>query len=214
MDYQNRVGSKKGSGGVAGDAETNQYRRERLRKLLLSKIDIDSDPYVVKNRAGVLECRLCLTTHFSEASYVTHTHGKRHQLSLMRRADKKKEQATGEQTVTGISDIPKKKFVKIGRPAYKITKIRDPVTAQKGLVFRLQFPKIKLDVKPRYRLMSSFEQSVEKPDSKYQYLIVGGEPYENVAFKISSDSIDLREGRTWDFWDRDIKEYYIQLFYM
>ncbi|ONH72130.1 Pre-mRNA-splicing factor sap62 [Pichia kudriavzevii] len=66
MDYQNRVGSKKGSGGIAGSAETNQYRRERVKNLLQSKISIESDPYVLKNRSGVYECKLCLTTHLSE----------------------------------------------------------------------------------------------------------------------------------------------------
>ena len=32
MDFQNRVGSKVGSGGVASSSETNRARRERLRK--------------------------------------------------------------------------------------------------------------------------------------------------------------------------------------
>ncbi|EEB97389.1 hypothetical protein MPER_03303, partial [Moniliophthora perniciosa FA553] len=40
MDYQNRVGSKFGSGGVAGASETNVDRRERLRKLALETIDL------------------------------------------------------------------------------------------------------------------------------------------------------------------------------
>lgn len=36
MDYQNRVGSKFGGGGVAGANETAVDRRERLRQLAVS----------------------------------------------------------------------------------------------------------------------------------------------------------------------------------
>jgi hypothetical protein len=40
LDYQNRVGSKFGGGGVAGASESNVDRRERLRKLALETIDL------------------------------------------------------------------------------------------------------------------------------------------------------------------------------
>ena len=40
MDFQNRVGSRTGGGGVAGWSETNRDRRERLRKLALETIDL------------------------------------------------------------------------------------------------------------------------------------------------------------------------------
>ncbi len=40
MDFQNRVGSKVGSGGVASAAETNRDRKERLRLLALETIDL------------------------------------------------------------------------------------------------------------------------------------------------------------------------------
>jgi hypothetical protein len=45
-DFQNRAGSKPGSGGVAGFSEANVDRRERLRKLALETIDLNKDPYV------------------------------------------------------------------------------------------------------------------------------------------------------------------------
>ncbi|KAG7750653.1 hypothetical protein KL912_001213 [Ogataea haglerorum] len=215
MDYQNRVGSKKGSGGIAGDAETNQYRRERLRQLMLSQIDLDNDPYVFKNHLGMLECRLCLTTHLSESSYITHTHGKKHQYALMKRAELDKKPTTPEPgKVIGISAIPKRRYTKIGRPAYKVSKIRDPETFQKGLLFQIQMPEVARNVRPRYRLMSCFEQKIEPLDTKFQYLVVSGEPYDNIGFKIPSTSIDMREGRIWDFWDNDTKEYFVQLFYV
>jgi hypothetical protein len=44
LDFQNRVGSKFGGGGVAGASETNVDRRERLRKLALETIDLAKVP--------------------------------------------------------------------------------------------------------------------------------------------------------------------------
>ncbi|KAG1757775.1 hypothetical protein EDB19DRAFT_1891471 [Suillus lakei] len=82
----NRVGSKFGGGGVAGASETNVDRRERLRKLALETIDLAKDPYILRNHLGSLECRLCLTLHTNEGSYLAHTQGKKHQTNLARRA--------------------------------------------------------------------------------------------------------------------------------
>ncbi|KAK0234877.1 hypothetical protein EDD85DRAFT_955765 [Armillaria nabsnona] len=70
---QNRVGSKFGGGDVAGASETNVDRRERLRKLALETIDLAKDPYILRNHLGSLECRLCLTLHTNEGSYLAHT---------------------------------------------------------------------------------------------------------------------------------------------
>lgn len=54
MDFQNRPGGKTGSGGVASWSETNRDRRERLRQLALETIDINKDPYFMKNHLGKL----------------------------------------------------------------------------------------------------------------------------------------------------------------
>lgn len=212
MDYQNRVGSKKGSGGIAGSSETNQYRRERLKNLLQSKINIDADPYVLKNHLGVLECKLCLTTHMSESSYLTHTTGRRHQLNLMRRAEieKKKHQQNGEE----IENVVEKRYwEKIGNPEYKFKKIRDPISMNKGLLFVFKLDRIKDGVKPMYKLMTPYEIK-EGDDQKCQYLVVSAEPYSNVAFKIPGNSLDISDDRLWDYWDQDNKEYCIQIFYL
>lgn len=214
MDYQNRVGSKKGSGGVAGAAETNQYRKERLKNLLQSKINIDSDPYVFKNHLGILECKLCLTTHMSESSYITHTTGRRHQLNLMRRAEAEKKKGKSDEDREEAEIIEKRHWKTIGQPLYKVVKIRDPVSLNKGLVFTLKLDKIKTDVTPLYRFMSCFEQKKETPDTKYQYLIISAEPYQNIAFKIPGETIDLSTDRIWEYWDSDTKEYFIQFFYL
>lgn len=41
MDFQNRVGSKVGAGGVASASESNRQRKERLKALALETIDIN-----------------------------------------------------------------------------------------------------------------------------------------------------------------------------
>jgi hypothetical protein len=49
VDYQNRAGANKGSGGVAGASEAAIDRRERLRKLALETIDLAKDPYILRS---------------------------------------------------------------------------------------------------------------------------------------------------------------------
>lgn len=222
MDYQNRAGSKQGSGGVASASATDAYRRKRLRELMSSRVDVENDPYFFTNHLGLIECKLCLTTHISESSVVSHIQGKKHELNLMRRVAQEKESArdpnsmyiqTPQGQTISISNVEKKKFVKIGRPAYKIVKMRDPLTYQLGLIFQVHFKDIADGVTPKFRLMSTFEQSIEPHDNQFQYVVVSGEPYENVAFKIPSQPIDKSEGRCWDYWDIDSKDYYVQLFY-
>ena len=54
MDFQNRPGGKTGSGGVASWSEANRDRRERLRQLALETIDLNKDPYFMKNHLGTI----------------------------------------------------------------------------------------------------------------------------------------------------------------
>ena len=58
----------------------------------------------------------------------------------------------------------KKGGIKIGRPGYKVTKIRDKESGKCGLLFQIMYPNIKIDTKPRYRFMSAFEQRLELPN--------------------------------------------------
>ncbi|EEB05481.2 zinc finger protein Sap62 [Schizosaccharomyces japonicus yFS275] len=217
MDYQNRAGVRFGGGGVAGYQETNAARRERLRQLALETIDLSKDPYFMKNHLGTFECRLCLTTHANDGSYLAHTQGKKHQTNLARRAameSRRGAQASTAAQPAAVSQSQiqvRKNIVKIGRPGYKVTKIRDPETGQLGLRFQLKFPDIATNVNPRYRIMSAFEQKVEVPDRNYQYMVIAAEPYESVAFKIDAREIDDSPGRFWTYWDAPT--YTIQLFF-
>ncbi|NWY43328.1 SF3A2 factor, partial [Sylvia atricapilla] len=118
MDFQHRPGGKTGSGGVASASESNRDRRERLRQLALETIDINKDPYFMKNHLGSYECKLCLTLHNNEGSYLAHTQGKKHQTNLARRAAKEAKEAPAQPAPEKVK-VEVKKFVKIGRPGYK-----------------------------------------------------------------------------------------------
>ena len=216
MDYQNRAGSKFGGGGVASHSATNADRRERLRKLALETIDLDKDPYFFKNHVGSFECRLCLTVHQNDGSYLAHTQGRKHQTNLARRAAREqKEQKDGMAMMPGMMGVAvRKNVVKIGRPGYKITKTRDPLTRQVGLLFQLLYPEIGPGVEPRVRFMSAFEQKVDDPpDKAFQYLLVAAEPYETCGFKLQAREVDRREGRFWTWWDGDSRDFWIQVMF-
>jgi splicing factor 3A subunit 2 len=181
----------------------------------------------------------CLTLHSNEGSYLAHTQGKKHQTNLQRRAARDAKDfdsagpvklLTGANAYGSASITPRKIGVKIGRPGYNITKTRDPVTQQLGLLFQLQYPEMDAStlqawkshspataaggLKPRHRFMSAYEQKIEAPNKAYQYLLVAAEPYETVAFKIQSREIDRGEGRFLTHWDPDTRLFHIQFFFM
>ncbi|KAJ1730581.1 CWF complex protein sap62 [Coemansia biformis] len=213
MDFQNRVGSKPGAGGLMSHSESNVARRERLRKLALETIDIENDPYFMRNHLGSYECKLCLTLHTNEGSYLAHTQGKKHQTNLARRAARDARDNEAAPTRTSTAPRVRRNVVKIGRPGYKVTKIRDPQTRQFGLLFEITYPEVTEETKPRHRFMSAFEQHVEAPNSQYQYLLFAADPYETIAFKVQSREVDMRPGRFWSHWDRDTRKFTLQLFF-
>ena len=116
--------------------------------------------------------------------------------------------------MTGPLKVPIRKVaLKIGRPGYRITKVRDPGTLQFGLLFQVSLPQIGDKVRPLHRFMSAYEQTVEPPSKDYQYLLIAAEPYETVAFKLQAKDIDRSEGALWSHWDPDAKNYSLQLFF-
>lgn len=195
----------------------------------------------MRNSSGNIECRLCLTVHANDGSYLSHTQGKKHQTNLARRAAKDAEDAEPSHVLMAPkNEVPKKSFVKIGRPGYKITKIREPYVevateagthpagGRFGLLFQVSFPEIKEGVLPLYRLMSSFEQRQEPPNRAFQYVVIAAEPYETIAFKVQSREVDRaetlvvdampapqqhNEPGTWSFWDPENKLYTVQILF-
>ncbi|KAI1715567.1 pre-mRNA-splicing factor SF3a complex subunit 2 (Prp11) domain-containing protein [Ditylenchus destructor] len=209
MDFQNRAGGKTGGGGVASFSDANVDRRERLRQLALETIDLQKDPYFMKNHLGGYECKLCLTLHNNEGSYLAHTQGKKHQANLARRAAKE----AADQPYLPLpqqSKVEPKKFVKIGRPGYKVTKERDAGSGQQALLFQIDYPEIADGITPRHRFMSAYEQKIQPPDKRWQYLLFAAEPYETIAFKIPSREVDKNEDKFWTLWNKDTKQFFMQ----
>jgi len=215
--------SKPGSGGIVSSSISNADRRERLRQLALETIDLSKDPYFMKNHLGSYECKLCLTLHNNDGSYLAHTQGRRHQLNLARRAhianrDTVAPAPLASATVVKTTIHKVKRTVKIGRPGYKVVKERDTETNQLSLTFFVDYPEIEGGIKPRYRFMSSFEQRVEIPSKDYQYILFAAEPYETIAFKIPNKDIEKNvgpqipgESKFWTKWDETIKQFSLQL---
>jgi splicing factor 3A subunit 2 len=219
IDRQNRVGSKFGGGGVSSSQQSERERKERLRKLALESVDLAKDPYLVRNHLGSYECKLCLTLHRDEANYLSHTQGKKHQQNLAYRAHleklkEEKEGTTAMPTVDSSAQPSQVRKIKIGRPAYHVFKSRDPDTNQRCLSFEVHYPEITLDLQPRHRFMSAFEQRIESPpDRRYQYLLFAADPYETVAFKIPNEPIDKGDDRFVTHWDAEGKKFTVTLYF-
>jgi len=209
MDFQNRAGGKTGGGGQASWSESNKDRRERLRQLALETIDLQKDPYFMKNHLGSYECKLCLTLHNNEGSYLAHTQGKKHQTNLARRAAKEAKEAPA-QPAPERARVEPRQFVKIGRPGYRVTKQREPDSGQQSLLFQVDYPEIGEGITPRHRFMSAYEQKVEPPDRKWQYLLFAAEPYETISFKVPSREVDKTDEKFWTMWNRETKQFFLQ----
>jgi len=61
--------------------------------------------------------------------------------------------------------------------------------------------------------MSAYEQRIEPPDRKWQYLLFAAEPYETIAFKVPSREVDKSEIKFWAHWNTQAKQFYLQFAY-
>lgn len=222
MDHQNRVKSKPGSGGMSSTSLANMERRERLRQLALQTIDLSNDPYLLKNHLGSYECRLCLTLHSNEGSYLAHTQGKKHQANLMRRAMKEAREsgtalphgflASASKASAAASMPQKKNIIRIGRPGYKVTKVQDPESKALGLLFQVHYPDVTMSFQiPKHRFMSAYEQHVEPANRAYQYVVFAAEPYETIAFRVSAKEIERDSVQS--LWDPNQRIYILQFMF-
>lgn len=75
-----------------------------------------------------------------------------------------------------------------------------------ALLFQIDYPEVAEGIVPRHRFMSSFEQKIQPPDKRWQYLLFAAEPYETIAFKIPSREIDKSDDKFWTLWNRETKQ--------
>ena len=76
--------------------------------------------------------------------------GKKHQSNLARRAAKEAKEAP-VQPAPLKAGVDIKKFVKIGRPGYRVTKQRDPDNGQQSLLFAGTGPQAMHTMEPSYK---------------------------------------------------------------
>ena len=62
-------------------------------------------------------------------------------------------------------------------------------------MFEIDFAEIENNYVPKHRIMSAYEQKIEIPDKRYQYLLFAADPYETIAFKIPNLEIDNNENK-------------------
>ncbi len=220
MDFQHREGGKTGTGGLLSASESNADRRERLRKLALETIDLSKDPYFMKNHLGSYECRLCLTLHVNEGSYLVHTQGKKHQANLGRRRAREVSLSNSGNfsntsslvtTVPAAATATTPQLPKIGRPGYKIVKVKCPESGRLGLLLQIHFPEPFAPFMPHplTRLMSAFEQRLEPANKLFQYLLIAAPPYETVCIKIPAKEAHSSQSH----WDPDTRLFTHQILF-
>ena len=214
-DRNLRAGSRFGGGGIATDHQAAMHRRERLKQLAMDTIDISKDPYILRNSVGTFECKLCLTLHTTEGSYLAHTQGRRHQNKLAQRAAREKERMERKGMNRGARrKMTQKEMVKvdkIGRPAYTLTKLMDATTGNRTIEIEVSYPLISAGIQPRHRFMSAFEQKKEKPDRNFQYLLFAAIPYQTIAFKLPNIPLDSKSESFTSSWDEESKTFSLRL---
>jgi len=94
-----------------------------------------------------------------------------------------------------------------------VVKQKDRATGQRCLLFQISYPQIEEGLRPRFRVMSSFEQRVEPVNEKFQYILFAAEPYETIGFKIPNKEIDKTEGRFFTHWDEEKNQFTLQFFF-
>ena len=77
-------------------------------------------------------------------------------------------------------------------------------------MFQIDYPEVGEGIVPRHRFMSAYEQKVQPPDKRWQYLLFAAEPYETIAFKIPSREVDKSEDKFWTVWNKETKQFFMQ----
>ena len=57
--------------------------------------------------------------------------------------NKLREHQLSSQNILSINNIEKRSWKKIGKPIYKITKVRDPETLRTGILVNIKLPKLR-----------------------------------------------------------------------
>ena len=123
----------------------------------------------MKNYIGQFECRLCLTTHISEANYLAHTQGRKHKQNLAKQRFQEEQEKEVTTTRKPKPVIPR--TMKIGQPGFTCKTQRDPATKQYSILIQINYPRIKEGIQPRFRFRSAYEYAKDDSKGKYQFVL-------------------------------------------
>jgi len=103
---------------------------------------------------------------------------------------------------------------------YRFRKQLDPDTKEYSLLFMIEYPEILEGLQPRIRILSAYEQRIERTaDKSWQYLLFAAEPYHTIAFKIPNLPIEREFDpssnrlKFWTNWDAQKKIFSLQLYF-
>jgi splicing factor 3A subunit 2 len=215
--------SKSGVGGLLSSDAANLSRKSRVRDLLFDSGGLSADPYLIRNHLGQFECKLCLSLHPSEANYMVHSEGRRHQENLAKRAARlEQQQMQTKLTANSASNRPTAvrpaASPSLGLPVYRLLKQYSSPLGQLSLLVQVSYPSAADDVQPRFRFMSAFEQKVEPVSyqdhrARYQYLVVSCSPYSNIAFRIPNRPIERDPATFLTEWNQQSKLFTMQFYF-
>ncbi|SCV04824.1 LAMI_0H19592g1_1 [Lachancea mirantina] len=247
MDYQERAGSKKGSGGIASASQENLHRRRQVDELLggdaevpfsFGEEEVDDatrkNPYIYKNSAGRLVCKLCNTMHMSWSSVQRHINGKKHGLNVLRRGatnNGKQRQHVSEEEAK-MKDLVKELRSEISNngilPKYKAVLVKDGQTGREGFAMQVDYPNDETtknhDSRPFVRLLSGIELPDEFSD-ELNYLVVANEPFENIGVELPKRELQIDQNTSTSetfvdglnenctYWNKERRQFYVQIFF-
>lgn len=168
---------------------------------------MNDDANMYLHSSGSVECKVCLSVHANTTAYLSHAQGNFHRQNAEKYSSVPA-QRSARPTLGKPSKPRPNRTQKL--PKYNIIKLRDPKQQKLGIRAEFQFDEL-TDAEPKYRIMSSYEQSVEEFNPKFQYLVVVGEPYSACAIRLPASPID-RDGLV-EYYDQTRKKYYVQFLF-
>ena len=98
-------------------------------------------------------------------------------------------------------------------------KEKDFMSHKKKIKFEIDYPFIKNNITPQFRIMSELEVNTQKngknenEENKYHYVVFAAEPYENIAVRIPNLPLDYNIEKHFSYWDDGKKIFYLTLNY-
>ncbi|KAE8303898.1 Splicing factor 3A subunit 2 [Giardia duodenalis] len=206
--------------GVETGQKARQHRRKQRETIVVDPA-VDVDPFCFKNYLGKYECKLCGTRHVDKESYAKHVSGKRHQHFLSKKLKLSKKDDSDERDPkarlpmnqpgsSALSSTDRVMLRKRVLPKWHVDEVIHPESGKSGYCVSLWCPKMKVGI-PRYRIVSTYDQSIEPVSPDKQYIVISCHPYRSVGVCIMNQPIDT--ATVYEEFDSLTETYVLQLFH-